>query len=371
MRNTRTRLVPYTVLVVLVLCLFQISEHGIVSSTELQHAQFDFTEGKVANFNFIFNYTSTIQDITFRISLTGQPPLYIVGLSSNISSLTPEEEKRFEIRLKNHLSIKRAFYEVQVTIRNISRKDAGTYVCKGFIENQKIDEYTRRCGIHVEFSPGKAICKEDPTGESRDDFIILHCSAPVGSQRGDFLCYQNGETVPQPTEPISNNTFMQKSLWVNKTVPALCCSFALGDQKTCSECNDYISNGQQDGNSTIIQNSCKIPPTVISKEYEQSLHSTPSLNEIGQNELNQITRGTEETKPKHKTSKAVIIIATLGGLFTSFILAFVIAYFIHAKRRVDVSSNMGQAQDPPTCEAELSSIREVISFHLPGSIDNI
>ena len=193
MKNTRTRLVPYTVLVVLVLCLFQKSEHGIVSSTELQHAQFDFTEGKVANFNFIFNYTSTIQDITFRISLTGQPPLYIVGLSSNKSSLTPEEEKRFEIRLKNHLSIKRAFYEVQVTIRNISRKDAGTYVCKGFIENQKIDEYTRRCGIHVEFSPGKAICKEDPNGESRDDFVILHCSAPVGSQRGDFLCYQNGE----------------------------------------------------------------------------------------------------------------------------------------------------------------------------------
>ena len=126
-----------------------------------------------------------------------------------------------------------------------------------------------------------------------------------------------------------------------------------GQHKTCSECNDFISNDQQGDNSTIIENSCKIPPTVISKEYEQSLHSTPSLNEIGQNELNQITRGTEETKPKHKISKAVIIIATLGGLFTSFIFAFVIAYFIHAKRRVDVSSNMGQAQDPPTCEAEL------------------
>ena len=210
-----------------------------------------------------------------------------------------------------------------MTIRNVSRKDARTYVCTGFIRNQELAEYTRRCGIHVDFLPGRAICKEDPNGESQDDLVILHCLAPDGNQRGDFQCYQNGEIVPQHTELISDNAVMKKSLWVNKTSPAFCCSTVYGEQKTCSECDDYVSYSQLGKNSTLSHNACQITSTVTPMQSVQSTESvSTSVTEIRQNNSGHINI-VEESKPKNNVSTTIIAIASVGGVVIIFIVVLV------------------------------------------------
>ena len=75
------------------MCMILASEHITVCSTDLQSTQLAFKEGEDAHFKFMFNYTNSMQDIIFKISLTGQSPLYEVGLSSNTSFLTAEEKK--------------------------------------------------------------------------------------------------------------------------------------------------------------------------------------------------------------------------------------------------------------------------------------
>ena len=234
-----------------------------------------FKEGQDAIFRFTFHFNISTSDVKFEVGLTKQDPLYEVGPKYSKRLLNDEEGKRFGVQMMNHSTtdtagiVETKVIEIEVTIRNVSRSDAGTYVCVGYINGQKLQEYTRKYGISIEFPPGKASCWHDVgENESNSDMIILQCSASHGSQRGQgsFQCYQNGKRIQQFTDVYSNGSTIHQSLFVNKTSPAFCCSVAHREQKDCSGCNDstwYNEDKETIACSSIANKSPRIGTTSL------------------------------------------------------------------------------------------------------------
>ena len=321
------------------------SEQPRLRDTEL-NSHFTFMEGQVAKFKFTFNKTLSNSDIIlkFKVGLTKQLPFYEVGPRTEESFLTEDEKKRIHIQFnsssKNFTSgiSNPNVYEVQITITNVSRKDAGTYVCVGYLGSHKLKGFTRRSGIDVNFSPRKPVCVyESDNSKSGDDMVILQCSASLGSQQGGFQCFQNGELVPQHTKVITNVTTMYQSLWVSKKYHAFCCSVNYGEHKDCSECNDYVSNYHGDRNDKINQNSCQSneSTTQITPITHPVQHTYPSTTQIYDMQTTTVSSITAETKavskhsgsPINMTKVMIVVLPTsvailLAALFIAIIKRF-------------------------------------------------
>ena len=336
-----------------------------ISDSELD-SHFTFMEGQVAKFKFTFNKTLSTSDIIlkFKVGLTKQLPFYEVGPRTDESFLTEDEKKRIHIQFTNSSKNFTSgisnpnVYEVQITITNVSRKDAGTYVCVGYLGSHKLKGFTRRSGIDVNFSPGKPVCVyESDNSKSGDDMVILQCSASVGSQQGGFQCFQNGELVPQHTKVITNETTMYQSLWVSNKYHAFCCSVNYKEHKDCSECNDYISNNHHGGrNDKISQNSCQSneSTTQITPITHPMQHTSPLTSQIQELQTSETTTVSSTTAHKDATSKdtgshinmTTVMTIVLPISLVISLLALLIILIKKCRNNVEAQANEGETRIP-------------------------
>ena len=169
-------------------------------------------------------------------------------------------------------------YIVQVSIQNVSRGDAGTYVCVGHNGDEEIIGFTKKFGLQVEFAPGKASCENTSSSDQSTGKVILQCTAKQGSQTGKIQCYQNGMLVTQKTHVYEHGTIIKESLWIDRAYSAFCCSVAHTENKKCSECNDYIWPGVNNHtNPQISCNSHETNPGSPPAQTQSTVQQTTSL----------------------------------------------------------------------------------------------
>ena len=300
-----------------------------------------FTERETAQFQFQFHINTSFSDLTFKIHCKSGEPFYEVGLifSKNLSS--EERYKRYEAKLidihNDTGTTETTIYYVRVIIKNVSREDAGTFMCEGYMNSTKIDGYKKICGLHVNTLPGKASCEKIPITNGNSSKLALQCTASKGSLRTSFQCFQNGTPVQQKTTAKQlYNHMIQQVLWIQSAYPAGCCSAMLGEPTECFECNDYVWNSglhNATTKSSFCLSSVDTSPTAFSRaSIVNTVHQPPSVNKVMHTteEMQKIEHG--QTPCNNTSTKGFTIMIAVMCVLVVIIVILILFFTIRYKQ---------------------------------------
>ena len=139
-------------------------------------------EGDVAELDFKYPCNSAY--ITLRQGY--KAPFYNTANLETIPLL-----QHLNLSLQNETESNNCY--LYLTFNPITRHDVGAYILTAYKHGHIIED--TRISLRVDYPPGKAVCESSEVHIDRE-WVLLHCKAPVGSQPGQIVCYQNGIKLP-------------------------------------------------------------------------------------------------------------------------------------------------------------------------------
>ncbi|XP_072178684.1 uncharacterized protein [Diadema setosum] len=270
----------------------------------------NFQEGSLAKIEFPFPLSE--DGISFQLQMASYPPFYVNGRIVP-DNLMPSQRQRFHVNKAQHVQDGMNVYTVVLKIDNITRHDAGTVSCYVYQGGSVLSELTIRTSVSVEFPPSKAECKPDNTNkpDHLEGWLLLNCTAGVGSSPGFFKCYQDGLIQPPRTDLKQNSTHITQVMWVHELHPAFCCSSSYTDMKERCQCSDFSWD------PTIPEG---VPSNAIPCPEADGTSSSEHIS----------VKSTVETPRNHKNGEESAASAFMSSQQT--ILTAVIAIFLNWKR---------------------------------------
>ena len=121
--------------------------------------------------------------------------------------------------------------------------------------------------------PRKLTCviKPNHDNESYGQWALVECTASKANHHRIIACYQDGQRMLPWNLPIENDTSFIQTIWIQRTMPIFCCSFAHTKQKSLCECNDFITDFSQSGNDILELDPC---PETTSPSTTLEIHTT-------------------------------------------------------------------------------------------------
>ena len=346
------QLVPINLFLIVTCMIFETKQQNLTDQIILTLPLL-FHEGTHGNFTFSFTSTMFISNVSFEIESGTRGIIFNVSMPNSTCQLISTDDicKRFKVQLKHHnvsgiagINENIHYYEVTVTIYNISRNDASTYTCRAITGASKLNTGSMTYSIHVDIPPGKASCVEG-TGETEEDLIILRCFASFGSDSRaleDFQCYQNGKPVLEHGTVHSNTSVKYKDFWVNETCPAMCCSVFREQQKDYSQCNDFVWTNHDNKNQscTSNMNNSGLLTTMSMKTVQSSISYIPVYHTSAAQIMTSTEtehNSTETAQNSTSTTTTHIIGITVGVILPVIIIiiAVLIRFFCCTKKSDD------------------------------------
>ncbi|XP_072178686.1 uncharacterized protein [Diadema setosum] len=271
-----------------------------------------FQEGSLAVIEFSFPLSG--DDIFFKLQiLESNQPFYDNGILVP-DNLMESQRQRFHVNTAQHLKDGMTVYTVVLKIDNITRHDARTISCYVYQGGSKLPNLTKTTGISVEFPPSKAECKPDNTyrPDYLEDWIMLNCTAGVGSPSGFFKCYQDGLIQPPRTDLEQNSTHITQVIWVRESHPVFCCSSKYTDMKERCQCFDF----SWDPSKPIGVPSNAIPCPEADGTSSSEHFSVTSTAETPSNHMN----GEDSAASTSMSSQPTSLLALAGLLILGLII---------------------------------------------------
>ena len=188
-----------------------------------------------------------IVNTTITLRAGHRPPFYKGGRIVT-TELNESQRNRYDVQVRNKNRQNLLVKFIDLIIKDVQREDAGTYTCEVYSGEQKLADFTRKLHLSVEFPPSNATCIIDsdaPLMDPDDPWVLLSCSAMLGSDPGFISCYQNGEVMPWK-EQIQNTTHLVQKMWVHKSSVAFCCSSTYNNPIDICNCTHSVWKPEED-----------------------------------------------------------------------------------------------------------------------------
>nr|XP_054753967.1 uncharacterized protein LOC129259730 [Lytechinus pictus] len=324
--------------------------------------QLSFNEGGQAELLYHYNQE---HDLDVEIRLGRRPPFYQHGVMLE-TGLSPDQRERFSVFIEKHtaLDVPYQMFLVRVKIENVSREDAGTYICKVYQNGHINEQQTKKVGLNIEFPPGKARCVLGPNqvDTSSTTWFHLKCTASIGSRQGLIECYQDGERMPPWTRPINQNrSTLVQTLWIRKSLPIFCCSSTYDRVSNMCQCKDFIRDFSISNRATPGLYPCPSGSESSTAEPSQRL-----IEDIGEHEkitqANSVpTSGQHTLKPSSEgdsDSSLVLKIILVFTVINSIGIVTMIVITSAKKRFIDSIKNILCNNERNNNNAEVQNLQD-------------
>ena len=188
-------------------------------------------KGQNVQLNFPFPCDST--EVTLQ-QAAGLP--FYRSTDESVLSLPQSQANRFNVQN----SVENGNCSLDLTIRNLTAIDKGTYLSTIYMNGQLLVDFTTRIWLRVDIPPDKASCVK--VQDRGGDLVSIDCTANIGNLAGKIECYQDGQKVTPLSHPVDNDSSVTENFLIRKSQPAFCCSSTLNEYKDRCECDDDALN---------------------------------------------------------------------------------------------------------------------------------
>ncbi|XP_041461748.1 uncharacterized protein LOC121413053 [Lytechinus variegatus] len=160
---------------------------------------------------------------------------------------------------------------VRVFISPVKRGDEATYICLAYRSGITHIEFTR-VRLNVNYPPGKVSCTFKMSMDvAVGEWLPLHCTASVGTLKGEIQCYQDSKRLPPHSRLVKAREMLQQNIWVVREYPVFCCSSILNQHKDVCDCRDFTWNPLGNSSQTkAIVDPCPLTTPRLSTTLSQT-----------------------------------------------------------------------------------------------------